>query len=178
MNLNDMSTRCRLCFRPNAFKCRRNAYLQSNGITHVLILILKMPQRQPPPGMKLGHLVRATGSIYWTRAAGRAWHMHLRDALTTCVFCESELDRGFYTLCGPGSHKLVVVRHTHVDDCLVASDAKSECASAVLAKAKTPELLTTYRSIVGQLLYVAVWSRTGLMRGERSRPAHIQVYLR
>ena len=49
----------------------QSAYLQSDGIEG--LLLLRMPQKNPPPGTKPGQVFVATGSIYGMRDAGRAW---------------------------------------------------------------------------------------------------------
>ena len=46
------------------------AYLQSKGIARLLIL---RPPYPPPPGVSPHDLLRAKGSIYGTRDAGRSW---------------------------------------------------------------------------------------------------------
>ena len=54
------------------------AYLQSQGISRLLILRTPQP---PPPGLGPHDLLRAKGSIYGTRDAGRQWWKKLHRTL-------------------------------------------------------------------------------------------------
>ena len=94
----------------------QSAYLQSNGIER--LLLLRMLHKKPPPGTKPGQVYNATGSIYGTGDAGRAWYEHSKKVLETAGFMESRLEQGFCYLHGPSG--LEAVAHTHADDFLVA----------------------------------------------------------
>ncbi len=52
------------------------AYLQSEGIAR--LLLLRLPRQNSPPGTQPCQVVRANGSIYGTRDAGRAFYHHLK----------------------------------------------------------------------------------------------------
>ncbi len=56
-----------------------SAYLQSGGIERTLLL--KLPTEFPCIGMHPGQVVRATGSIYGTKDAGRAWYIFFRGVM-------------------------------------------------------------------------------------------------
>ena len=92
----------------------QSAYLQSDGIKR--LLLLRMPHKNPPPGTKPGQVFVATGSIYGTRDAGRAWYEHSKKVLEAAGFVESKLEQGLYYLHGPSGLEALV--HTHVDDFL------------------------------------------------------------
>ena len=94
----------------------QSAYLQSDGIKR--LLLLRMPHKNPPPGTKPGQVFVATGSIYGTRDAGRAWYEHSKKVLEAAGFVESRLEQGLYYLHGPSGLEALV--HTHVDDFLSA----------------------------------------------------------
>ena len=94
----------------------QSAYLQSDGIKR--LLLLRMPHKYPPPGTKPGQVFVATGSIYGTRDAGRAWYEHSKKVLEAARFVESRLEQGLYYLHGPSGLEALV--HTHVDDFLSA----------------------------------------------------------
>ena len=68
----------------------QSAYLQSDGIER--LLLLRMPHNNPPLGTKPGQVFVATGSIYGTRDAGRAWYEHSKKVLEAAVFVESRLE--------------------------------------------------------------------------------------
>ena len=72
-----------------------------------------MPHKNPPLGTKPGQVFVATGSIYGTIDAGRAWYEHKEAG-----FAESRLEQGLYYLHGPSGLEALV--HTHVDDFLSA----------------------------------------------------------
>ena len=84
----------------------QSAYLQSDGI------------EKSASGTKAGQVCVATGSIYGTRDAGRAWYEHSKKVLEAAGFVESRLEQGPCYLHGPD--KLEAVAHTHVDDFLIA----------------------------------------------------------
>ena len=67
----------------------QSAYLQSDGIKR--LLLLRMPHKNPPPGTKPGQVFVATGSIYGTRDALRAWFEHSKKVLEAAGFLESRL---------------------------------------------------------------------------------------
>ena len=67
-----------------------SAFLQSEGIQRTLLL--RMPSKNPPPGMLPNQVVRAMGSIYGTRDAGRAWYLHLKKVLAEHGWRESSLE--------------------------------------------------------------------------------------
>ena len=71
-----------------------------------------------PPGTKPGQVFVASGSIYGTRDAGRAWYEHSKQMLEAAGFVESKLEQGLYYLHGPSGLEALV--HTHVDDFLSA----------------------------------------------------------
>ena len=56
-----------------------SALLQSEGIHRTLLL--RMPGKQPPPGTVPFQVLRALGSIYGTRDAGRSWYKLLKRSL-------------------------------------------------------------------------------------------------
>ena len=70
------------------------AYLQSKGIDRTLLL--KMPRVNPPPGMEPDETVLATGSIYGTYDAGRAWYTHSKGTYAAHRFNESPLEKAWY----------------------------------------------------------------------------------
>ena len=94
----------------------QSAYLQPDGIER--LLLLRMPHKNPPPGTKPGQVFVATGSIYGTRDAGRAWYEHCKKVLGAAGFVESRLEQGLYYLHRPSGLEALV--HTHVDDFLSA----------------------------------------------------------
>ena len=77
----------------------QSAYLLSDGIER--LLLLRMPHKNPPPETKPGQVFVATGSIYGTRDAGRAWYEHRKKVLEAAGFVESWLEQGLYFLHGP-----------------------------------------------------------------------------
>ena len=124
----------------------QSAYLQSDGIER--LLLLRMPHKNPPPGTKPGQVFVATGSIYGTRDAGRAWYEHSKKVLEAAGFVESRLEQGLYYLHGPSGLEAVV--HTHVDDFLSAfkkASKKYKDALQHLARASSAcaEMATTSR---------------------------------
>ena len=74
--------------------------------------------KNPSLGTKPGQVFVATGSIYGTRDAGRAWYERSKKVLEAGGFVESRLEQGLYYLHGPSG--LEAVLHTHVDDFLSA----------------------------------------------------------
>ena len=63
----------------------QSAYFQSDGIERLLL-----QHKNPPPGTKPGQVFVATGSIYGTRDAGRAWYEHSKTVLEAAGFVESK----------------------------------------------------------------------------------------
>ena len=60
-----------------------------------------MPHKNPLPGTKPGQVFVATGSIYRTRDAGRAWYEHSKKVLEAAGFMESRPEQGLHYLHGP-----------------------------------------------------------------------------
>ena len=71
------------------------AYLQSQGIARLLLL---RPPRPPPPGVSPHDLLRAKGSIYGTRDAGRSWWKKLFKALQRLGWVMSKLEAALFYL--------------------------------------------------------------------------------
>ena len=111
-----------------------NAYLQAGGIERVLIL---RPPAPLPPGVDQLDLLRAKGSIYGTRDAGRAFWLYLRAILVAAGWRESRLEAALFWYVEGGVTKGALI--THVDDLLYAVDP---------ASAKAKESLDT---IAGQI---------------------------
>ena len=65
------------------------AYLQSDGIKR--LLILRPPWPLPDPSLR-GYLLRAKGTIYGTKDAGRGWWLKLRRILMTVGWKEHPLE--------------------------------------------------------------------------------------
>ena len=87
------------------------AYLQSQGISR--LLILRTP-RPPPPGLGPNDLLRAKGSIYGTRDAGRQWWKKLFRTLRRHGWRMSAIEAALFILSdGP---TLLGVMISHVDD--------------------------------------------------------------
>ena len=95
-----------------------SAYLQSEGIDRMLLI--RMPGQQPPPGTIPYQVLRALGSIYGTKDAGRAWYLHLRKILISRGWVESKLERCLFYLRDPRG-ETVCVLFVHVDDILAAT---------------------------------------------------------
>ena len=120
---------CSACipnWRLRAFDAQ-TAYLQSEGIDRVLLL--RMPRDRPPPGTQPGEVRLATGSIYGTKDAARAWYRHSKRVLAQHGFVESSLERGLYFHYTGG--EVDVILHSHVDDFLVAQ-APTKAAEKVM----------------------------------------------
>ncbi|CAE7548475.1 RE2, partial [Symbiodinium necroappetens] len=95
------------------------AYLQSQGISRLLVL---RPPRPPPPGVSPGDLLRAKGSIYGTRDAGRSWWRKLHQTLKGHCWRMSRIEPAFFILAeGP---TLLGVLITHVDDLYAAGEGE------------------------------------------------------
>ena len=93
------------------------AYLQSQGISRLLIL---RPPRPPPPGISLYDLLRAKGSIYGTKDAGRAWWKKLYRTLISHGWKMSKIEPALFFLVING--KLTGILITHVDDLSCAGE--------------------------------------------------------
>ena len=87
------------------------AYLQSKGISRLLIL---RPPRPPPPGILPTDLLRAKGSIYGTRDAGRSWWKKLFNAVKAQGWKMSSIEQALFYLFVDGS--LTGIMASHVDD--------------------------------------------------------------
>ena len=87
------------------------AYLQSSGISRLLILRAPQP---PPPGVQPGTLFRARGSIYGTKDAGRSWWIKLLHDAKDCGWILSQIELALFYLFDEGS--LVGIMASHVDD--------------------------------------------------------------
>ena len=95
------------------------AYLQSQGISRLLIL---RPPRPPPPGISPHDLLRARGSIYGTKDAGRSWWKKLFRTLKRFGWRMSRIESAMFLLVI--DTKLVGVLITHVDDLFCAGEGK------------------------------------------------------
>ena len=91
------------------------AYLQSKGIARLLIL---RPPYPPPPGISPSDLLRAKGSIYGTRDAGRSWWKKLYRVLRESGWTMSKLEPALFYLFDE-SFNLTGALVTHVDDLYV-----------------------------------------------------------
>lgn len=90
------------------------AYLQSQGIRRLLIL------RPPLPGISVHDLLRARGSIYGTKDAGRAWWRKLFATLKLHGWRMSKLESALFLLVVEGALRGVLI--THVDDLFCAGE--------------------------------------------------------
>eukprot|EP00435_Cladocopium_sp_Y103_P014041 s2039_g3.t1 len=95
------------------------AYLQSNGISRLLLL---RPPRPPPPGISPHDLLRALGSIYGTKDAGRAWWKKLFKTLRYYNWIMSRIEHALFFLVVDG--KLCGILITHVDDLFCAGEGQ------------------------------------------------------
>lgn len=91
------------------------AYLQSKGIARLLIL---KPPYPPPPGVSPHDLLRAKGSIYGTRDAGRSWWKKLYRVLRESGWTMSKLEPALFYLFDE-TYNLTGALVTHVDDLYV-----------------------------------------------------------
>ncbi|CAE7470653.1 RE1, partial [Symbiodinium pilosum] len=115
------------------------AYLQSHGISRLLIL---RPPRPPPPGLGPNDLLRAKGSIYGARDAGRSWWKRLYKSLRQNGWRMSAIEPALFILASGPS--LLGVLITHVDD--------------IYACGKS-----AFRGLIGQMGWVVRQSRPDLM---------------
>ena len=90
-----------------------HCYLQSQGISRLLVL---RPPRPPPPRLGPNDLLRAKGSIYGTKDAGRAWWKKLYKTLRENGWRMSRIEPALFILAD--GHNLLGVVITHVDDLL------------------------------------------------------------
>ena len=95
------------------------AYLQSHGISRLLIL---RPPRPPPPGLGPNDLLRAKGSIYGARDAGRSWWKRLYKSLRQNGWRMSAIEPALFILASGPS--LLGVLITHVDDIYACGDGE------------------------------------------------------
>ncbi|CAE7766366.1 GIP, partial [Symbiodinium sp. CCMP2456] len=96
------------------------AYLQSQGISR--LLILRAP-RPPPPGLGPNDLLRAKGSIYGTRDAGRQWRKKLYHTLRKHGWRMSSIEAALFILSdGP---LLMGIMISHVDDLYSAGEGEA-----------------------------------------------------
>ena len=93
------------------------AYLQSKGISRLLIL---RPPRPPPPGISVHDLLRAKGSIYGTKDAGRSWWKKLFKTLKAHGWIMSKLEPALFYLVVEGKLRGILI--THVDDLFCAGE--------------------------------------------------------
>ena len=96
------------------------AYLQSQGISRLLILRTPQP---PPPGLGPHDLLRAKGSIYGTRDAGRQWWKKLHRTLRKHGWRMSAIEAALFIL-SDGS-QLLGVMISHVDDLYSTGQGKA-----------------------------------------------------
>ena len=99
------------------------AYLQAKGIERLLVLRVPNP---PPPGLHRGQLMRARGSIYGTKDAGRAWWLYLRTHLLELGWAESRIEPAFFVLKEGvrGRQMLAGVMMSRVDDVFTCGSGK------------------------------------------------------
>eukprot|EP00959_Pyramimonas_sp_CCMP1952_P350065 7334579-Pyramimonas_sp.AAC.1 len=71
-----------------------------------------MPIVNPPPGTVPRLIFFATGSIYVTKDAGRAWCLYLKSALNGYPIHDSKLERAWYYLAHQG--EIILAIHPHV----------------------------------------------------------------
>ena len=114
------------------------AYLQSEGISRLLVL---RPPRPPPPGVGPNDLLRAKGSIYGTKDAGRSWWKKLYATLRKHSWRMSRLEPALFIL-AKGAQLLGVVV-THVDD--LFSTGEGEIYEATLREMEVELHLTVKR---------------------------------
>ena len=105
------------------------AYLQSDGIQRLLIL---RPPRPLPPGYPEGMLLRAKGTIYGTRDAGRGWWLKLRRIVLENGWIESKLELAmflFFEIIDTTKRVCRGIMIAHVDDLLVCGTGAKYRAS-------------------------------------------------
>ena len=96
------------------------AYLQSQGISRLLIL---RPPRPPPPGLSPHDLLRAKGSIYGTRDAGRSWWRKLYRTLRKYQWKMSSIEPALFFFANSRGD-LEGILLTHVDDLYSAGEGE------------------------------------------------------
>ena len=97
----------------------QSAYLQAGGISR--LLLLRLPGVDPPPGTLPNQIVKACGSIYGTRDAGRGWYLFLKEHFKKYGWRELRLEKAVYVWLDRDG-KLRAIAHSHVDDLLTAYD--------------------------------------------------------
>ena len=102
-----------------------NAYLQSDGISR--LLILRPPDPLPDPALA-GMYLRAKGTIYGTRDAGRGWWLKLKRVLTEAGWRPHPLEPAFFTFHAKDG-SLQGLMTSHVDDLLYCGDGTEYRAS-------------------------------------------------
>ena len=95
-----------------------NAYLQSDGVTR--LLVLRVPDPVPDPSL-VGKYLRAKGAIYGTKDAGRGWWLKLKAELLSLGWRLHPLEPAFFVLYNDqGSVTGLLL--SHVDDLLFAGE--------------------------------------------------------
>ena len=108
----------------------QSVYLQSGCIER--LLLLRMPHKNPLPGLRLGQVFVATGLTYGTQDEGGAWYEHRQKVFEGVEFAESQLDRGFSSM--PGHDGPEVIMHTNVDDFIIAFQQASKACKEPLTR--------------------------------------------
>lgn len=93
------------------------AYLQAKGIDRLLIL---KPPKPPPPGVSSTDLLRAKGSIYGTKDAGRSWWFKLLEESKKEGWIQSSIEPALFYLYEGG--ELCGIMISHVDDLYTAGE--------------------------------------------------------
>lgn len=96
------------------------AYLQAKGISRLLVL---RPPRPPPPGVYQHDLLRAKGSIYGTKDAGRSWWIKLFKEAVKEGWVSSKIEPAMFFLYND-SKDLTGIMVTHADDLFVAGEGE------------------------------------------------------
>ena len=85
------------------------------------MLRVRLPGVDPPPGTLPNQIVKARGSIYGTRDAGRGWYLFLREHFKKYGWRELRLEKAIYVWLDRAG-ELRAIAHSHVDDLLAAYD--------------------------------------------------------
>lgn len=109
--------------------------LQAKNTSRLLIL---RPPRPPPPGVSQHDLLRAKGSIYGTKDAGRSWWIKLFKEAVKEGWISSKIEPAMFFLYND-SKDLTGIMVTHVDDLFVAGEGKKYVQSM---KKLTVELIS------------------------------------
>ena len=96
-----------------------SAYLQSDGIKR--LLILRPPWPLPDPSLR-GYLLRAKGTIYGTKDAGRGWWLKLCRILMLVGWKKHPLEPACFMM--HDGKELIGFLMVHVDDLLYCGDGK------------------------------------------------------